>query len=228
MKLLNISVICLLFFLFNNSIYGQITTELAPFNKIEVFGKISVRLEKSSSDSICIKGGGLDIDKIKYSVKDSVLSIKLLSEFSKSIKISITVKFQELTSIKVKAGCKIYNRGSIDSDYLYLLVKSGSEADLLINVDSLEVKVNEKAFARLTGSNNYMALKTSTGGDIVSINLSNKITLAKLNGGSAEINVSDYLEATVRNGASLKYIKQPKKIKRKERLGGTIGVVDKL
>ena len=228
MKVFKFFIVCNLFLSFANIGYGQIVTNIASFNKIEVFGRINVRLEKSDNDSIFIKSGAFDINKVKYSVEDSVLMIKLLSELPKSNKVNITIQFQELNSIRVGAGVIIYNRGTIESKYLKISAKSGSEVELLVNVDSLDVKVVEKAFVRLTGINNYMTLKTSTKGDFRSTDLTNKITIATLNGGSAEINVADYLDATVRHGASLKYAKQPTKIKKKEKLGGTIGLLEEL
>ena len=219
-------IVCSLLLSFTEVTYSQIATKINSFNKIEVFGRINVRLEKSDNDSIFIKSGTFDINKIKYSIEDSVLKIKLLSKLPKSNKVNITIQFQEMESLKVGAGVIIYNRGTIESKFLKISAKSGSEVELLVNIDSLDVKVIEKAFVRLTGINNYMVLKTSTKGDFRSTDMTNKITIAKLNGGSAEISVDYFLDATVRNGASLKYVKQPKKIKRKEKLGGKIEILE--
>lgn len=228
MKVLKFFIVCNLFLSFANIGYSQIATNIASFNKIEVFGRINVRLENSSSDSIFIKSPNFDINKVKYSVEDSVLKIKLLSELPKSNKVNVTIQFKELALLKIGAGAIIYNRGTIESKFLTISAKSGCELDLSIDVDTLDVKVTEKAFVRLTGDNNYMTLKTSTKGDFRSADLTNKTTIAILNGGSAEINVTDYLDATVRNGASLKYVKQPKKIIKKEKLGGKIEILEKL
>jgi len=216
-------IILLLFAVYSKS---QINEKLQNFSKIEVFGKINLRLEKSDTDSIFIKSGDFDISKVSYEIKDSILKIKLLSGFTSVNKVSITVKFKNILSIEAGGGCKMYNRGSINAETLLIKAKSGSELDLLINTDSVFVKVNKDAFVRLRGKNNYLKLRTATGGDFRSTQMTNNTTIAVLNGGTAEVDITDLLDATVRYGASFKFVKQPKKIKRKTQLGGKIGQLE--
>lgn len=201
---------------------GQVKERLEGFTQIEVFGKLNVRLEHNPNDSIFIESGSFDISKVKYEIKDSVLSVKLLSEFPPSIKVNVTIQFTQLNSIICGGGTKIYNRGSINSKLLNLKAKSGSEFDLLVNVDSVLVKVSKGAFVRLTGENKYLKVKTNTGGDFRSLNMSNVRTDAILNGGSVEIKTAEYLKAKVWYGATLKYVEKPNKIVKKERFGGKI------
>ncbi len=217
-------IILLLFAVYSKS---QINENLQNFSKIEVFGKINLRLEKSNADSIFIKSGDFDISKVSYNIEDSILKIKLLSGFTSVNKVSITVKFKKLLSIESGGGCKLYNRGSINTVTLLIKAKSGSELDLLINTDSAFVKVNKDAFVRLRGKNNYLNLRTATGGDFRSTQMTNKTTIAVLNGGTAEVDVTDFLDVTARYGASFKFVKQPKRIKRKTQLGGKIGRLEK-
>ena len=155
-----------------------------------------------------------------------MLKIKLLTEFPPEIKVNITVKFQQINYLKAGGGTKIYNRGAINSGFFNIEAKSGCELDLLVNIDSAQVKVNKGAFVRLTGESRFLQLKTTTGGDFRSTNMTNKIMVAVLNGGTAEIKCSEYLDAIVRFRASLKFVEQPKKIKRKERFGGTISKLE--
>ncbi|MDA3892887.1 MAG: DUF2807 domain-containing protein [Salinivirgaceae bacterium] len=206
----------------NSNANCQIEEKLDGFNKVEIFGKLQVRLEKSNCDSIIIQSGTYDVSKVKFEVEDGVLSARLLSEFPPSIKINITVKFQEINSLVVGGGAKIYNRGSIDSKTLTISAKSGCELDLLVNADSVIAKVNKGAFVRLTGENRYLKVKTATGGDFRSTGMTNINTDAILNGGTVEIQTAEILNAKVRYGGSLKYVEQPKKIIRREIFGGKI------
>jgi hypothetical protein len=224
MKRIFLIIVILLFAVYSKS---QINKKLQGFSKIEVFGKINIRLERSTADSIFIKHGSFDISKVSYKIEDSILKIKLLSGFTSVNKVSITIKFKNLATITGGGGCKIYNKGSINAEVLHITAKSGSELDLLINTDSVFVKVNKDAFVRLRGKNNYLQLKTSTGGDFRSTQMTNSTVVATLNGGTAEVDVADFLDVTVRYGASFKFVKLPHKIKRKKQFGGKIGKLEK-
>lgn len=205
---------------------NQVSKELTDFNKVEVFGKLNVRLEKAAFDSISIQSGNFDVDEVKFEVSDKILRVKLLSEFPPSIKVNVTVFYKDtLTELSVGGGAKLYNKGAVESSQLYVKAGSGSELDLLVTVDSINAVVNKGAFTRLTGSSRILILKTSTGGAFRSTNLDNEITYATLNGGTAEIKSAEYLNVKAFMGATLKYVNKPKKIVSKERLGGK---VDKL
>lgn len=207
-------------------IFGQISTELNGFNKIEIFGKINVRLEKSTADSLFIRTDSFDIEQINYFIKDSTLKIKLLSEFPPSIKVDVTINFQQINELKVGGGAKVYNRGVIESKYFALSANSGCELDLFVKIDSADVDVTKGAFVRLTGENRYMNLKTTTGGDFRSTKMANSIMNVKQGGGTAEVLCTDELVANVSFGASLKFVEKPKKIVKKEKFGGSVGKLE--
>ncbi len=212
--------------LFVQAVFGQVAENLPSFDKVEIFGKLNVRLEKSGSDSILIKSDNYDVDKVKFEVEENTLKIRLLDEFPGAIKVDITVKFKQIISLIVGGGSKVYNYGTIEGPDFNVEGKSGCELDLLVKADSVKVLVNKGAFVRLTGENNYLNLKTNTGGDFRSTKMTNKETVAIMNGGTAEISCTEYLQATVRLGASLKYIEQPRKIEKKVKLKGTIGKLE--
>lgn len=201
---------------------AQIESNLKPFNKVNIFGKLNVRLEKAGYDSILIQSSDFDVKQVKFDVADSVLSVKLLTEFPPVNKVNVTIFFNEMNSLDAGGGVKIYNRGAFNSKFMIIEAGSGAELDLLVELDSIKTKVNKGAFVRLRGKSNYLNIKTSTGGDFRSTELDNNITEALLRGGSAEIKTAEFLDAKVTLKASLKYVDQPAKIKRKERLGGKI------
>ena len=203
-------------------IFGQISTELNGFNKIEIFGKINVRLEKSTSDSLFIKSEGFDIEQVKHFVEDSVLNIRLLSEFPPSSKVDVTINFQQINELGVGGGAKVYNRGIIESDFFILSANSGCEIDLLVKLDSANVKLTKGAFVRLTGENRHLNLKTTTGGDFRSTKMTNSIMNVNQSGGTAEVSCTNELIAKVSFGASLKFVEKPKKLVKKEKFGGSV------
>jgi len=205
---------------------GQIQKELDDFNEIKVFGRIEVRLEYNELPSIKIESGSFDIENVHFKVNDGILILRLLSEFPPEIKVYVTVFHNPIKSISANAGAKIYNRNELNGPFLNIEAKSGSELDLFMNTDSIQVLVNKGAFVRLTGKSKAVKLKTSTGGDFRATALASENLFAIMNGGTAEVNVSEYLDAKVRFGAMLKYLQQPKKIEKSISFKGTIGVLE--
>jgi len=219
---IRITALSAFLFVFSTCMFGQISAEIEGFNKVDIFGKLNVRLEKSNNDSLFIQSASFDITQVKFFVEDSVLIIKLLTEFPPDIKVDLTVNFQQINGLIVGGGAKVYNKGAIETNYFELSGNSGCELDLLAKIDSLKVTVTKGAFVRLTGENRYMNLKINSGGDFRSTKMTNNITEAKMSGGSAEISCSDLLIAKVCLSASLKCVELPKRVVKKEKLGGKV------
>lgn len=204
------------------SLSAQVNTKLNGFKKISAFGKMEIRLEHGKKEAITIMSKEIDVSQVKFAVNDSVLGISFMKSLTKAPKIYVVVTYVSIQEIVCDAGAKIYNRGEMVSPYLKLLVKSGGDADLHIKSDSVVVRSNKGGFAKLVGEANFVSLNTNTGGDYRALGLENDITIAKMNGGTAELNTKEYLEGNVSLGASLRYINKPKKIKKNEKLKGSI------
>jgi len=227
-RFLNYIFTCLIIFsTYSNYSIAQENNNSLSFNKINVSGKLNVRLEKSNSNYISVKSKEIDIKNIKYHVKNNTLTIRTI-KLSNKQKGDVTIGFKNITSINVSSGASLYNYGTITTNYLRITGKLGCEIDLLIKTDTTDIKVTQGAFIRLRGSSNHLNVKTSLSGDLRADELQNKTAIVKLSGGSAFINTSNFLDANVKNGATLKLKKQPQKIKKKTSLNGTISSLDKL
>ncbi len=189
------SLLFLLFSIF--AVKAQVTQKLDAFNKVKVFGKIEVRLEKADEASILIESGTFDVEKVKFEVNDSTLELKLLYEFPPAIKVQATVYFTDINEVEVNAGAKVYNKGDIEAGNFNLEAKTGCELDLLIKTDSATVTVNKGAFVRLTGVSRSVKLKTATEGSYIATDLVSENLYAKMLGGTAEVNVTEKLKAKV-------------------------------
>lgn len=216
--------IFLVAFQFNGN--AQINKALTAYSELRVFGKIQVRLEKSSVDSLVMESSEFDLDKVFIEVKDSILIIRLVYEFPAKIKVHATLFYTDLNTIVANAGSKIYNKGELDGSVLTVEAKSGCEFDLLIKNDSTSINVNKGAFVRLTGESRSVFLKTAVAGDYRATALATKRMVAKMHGGTAEVNVSDFIDANVSLGASLKYLSKPEKITQKTSFKGSIGILE--
>ncbi|HAM98040.1 MAG TPA: hypothetical protein DCQ26_05475 [Marinilabiliales bacterium] len=223
-KILLVSVFLTIFI--QGTLFSQKRLVPPHFNQIHLFGKIEVRLEPAAYDSVVIESGSFDVENVQVAVEGGILSVKLTSEFPSQIKVKTTIYYSELKHLEAGGGIKLYNKGAMQGSFVGIEAKSGSEFDLLIQLDSAQVLVNKGAFVRLTGTCPKVDLKTATGGDYRATALQNDTTFVKMNGGTAEVDVKLLLDADVRLGASLKYKTLPKKMKKTEKLGGTISQLE--
>jgi hypothetical protein len=217
---------CIILIYSQNTVYAQ-SGNVSSFTKINISGKLNVRLEKSDSNYISVKSKEINIKNIKYSIKNNTLNIKT-TKLTKKENAEVTIGFKSITSIKISSGAKAYNYGAIESRHLDIIGKLGSDLDLLIKVDTLNIKVSQDAFVRLRGEAKYANIQTSLGGDIMADDLENRIAKVLLTGGSVYVNTSDFLDANVKNGAELKFKTQPKQIKKKTSFNGKISKAEEL
>ncbi|MBI9069091.1 MAG: DUF2807 domain-containing protein [Salinivirgaceae bacterium] len=214
-------------FLFVGLIHSNANNiELHDFESVSVFGKIEVRLEKADKNSIEFIQGDYNQDLVSFVVEENELKVRLLKEFPRDIKARVTIYHKGISSLKVGGGAKVYNKGAIDVNVFTIESKSGSSVDLLINADSISAKVNRGAFVRLTGKSNILKFKTASAGVLRTNDLICNSVFAKMRGGTAEVDVLEYLEVKVWFGATLKYKKKPNKLIKGSFAGGKVGLLE--
>ncbi len=216
--------VCLLFVV--NIIFGQKAQDLKPFHTIKASGKYELRIVQADKLSIAIKTEQVDLSQINFSVNDNQLIIKPGKDYPKGTKVVIEVSYSELQKIELGKGVKAYNRDTLFAQELTLISKSGSELDMVVNSDTIYSKVNKGGFIRLSGTAEHVQLKTTTGGDYRATKLSVNSMVAKLSGGSAEVNVVKMIDVKANMKGRLNYVEQPEKIKKKESLGGRVGKLE--
>lgn len=223
MKILLLSgVLCLFSFV----VKSQERYDLNSFESLNVSGKIEIRLVESDKSYLQLSSGTLADENLAYEIKKDVLSVYPVTAVTSDKKVKIELGFKDLSSIVVGGGVLLYNRDTLKEPMLVVTGKSGGEVDLVLNVDSLSCTVNKGAFVRLQGNSRVVSLKTSTGGDYRGTQLIAETMFAKINGGSAEVGVLDYLEVDASMKGSLRYVEAPKKIKKKEKLGASVGKLE--
>jgi hypothetical protein len=203
-------------------VQSQESVELPQFTSIEIFGRVEVKVNYGNSESIRITGDSVHRNSVKYNVKDNCLNISLLSEFPPEIQIVVEVNCSKLERLSIGGGCKVYNRGAIEAKNIVLKVGGGSELDMLVQLDSANIKVSKGGFARLTGQCRSINLKTSTGGTFRATDLKNTNLNAVMKGGYAVVATSGSVKAKVRFNAILKYKGSPVSLKKDEGSGGSI------
>ena len=200
-----------------------ITKQISNFYEIKIFDGISAELIRSEENKVIISG-------------DEAAQVELIN---KNGKLKIRMKM-DLIFNGHKTFVKVYHNNIIDiidanenafitsSDLikqvdLELKAQEGSEIDLNVDVQRLKVKSVTGAQVELKGMAISQDVSVNTGGQYEADALTTEQTTVNVNaGGRAYINASEYVEAKVRAGGTIRIYGNPKVIEKQTFLGGRI------
>lgn len=191
------------------------------FQMISVFGKLQVRLIKSDSSAIEIK----EAFEISHEVKNGILYIKRTNNLTQPIETTINVYYKDINRIKAAGGAKIFNRGIIEVHTLNILTKTGTEIDLVVKCDSVNLSAKRNAMVFLSGSSPLLNARLCFGSHLQTNKLVNQNSNVLLRGGSAEMSATGKITAKVSLGGILRYNKSVTQTEIKESMGGNAEVL---
>ena len=181
-------------------------TDLPEFTKIKVFGRMEVSIKYGQPQSVTVKAG--KTDKVTYKVVDGQLQISG-EALTRQSNVVVTVGCPKLDAIELGGNAKCINSGAITTPVLLLEAGAGTELDLLVESDSVDVMVARGGFARLNGKARAVRLKTSTGGSYASDEMDCEIFYADMKAGVARPKVSGKIVANIAEKASIFYTGSP-------------------
>ena len=195
-------------------------TDLPEFNSIKVYGKIEVSIRYGEAQSVTLKADEQSKNAVKYEVKDGQLQISA-GAIPRQTNVVVVVGCPKLDAVELGGGAKCINRGAITAEKLQLDAGAGTELDLLIESDSVDVKVARGGFVRLNGKSRAVKLRTSTGGSYAAYEMDCDVFYADMKAGIARPKVSGKIVADIAEKASILYTGSPK-IEKKDGSKGEI------
>ena len=193
-------------------------TNLPEFTKIKVFGRMEVSIKYGQPQSVTVKAG--KTDNVTYKVVDGQLQISG-EALTRQSNVVVTVGCPKLDAVELGGNAKCFNSGAITTNILHLEAGAGTELDLLIESDSVDLLVARGGFARLNGKARAVKLKTSSGGSYAADEMENSVLYAEMGGGIARTKTNDRIVADLAEKATLIYTGSPK-IEAKEGSKGEI------
>lgn len=182
----------------------EVREELPDFNRIELNDDLEISLQKSSEPGYTITADDNLIDILKLEVQDSTLVISSFYLITAKKKLEISVRYNELESIRVDKG-KISAASIISADQLKLFTAGNSRADLQINaaVTIVEMEGNSKAQLNIDTDSLAVLLRDKIDADIYSV--SRHKTLEMHDDALADIQgTSEILEITLDGSTKLR------------------------
>ena len=184
-------------------------TDIADFNSIKVYGKMEVSIKFGQDKSVTVKTDEQYKKDISVEVVDGQLRISAGSVIPRQTNVVVVVGCPKLDAVELGGGAKCFNSGAITTPVLKLEAGAGTELDLLVESDSVDVMVARGGFTRLNGKARAVRLKTSSGGSYAADEMENSVFYAEMGGGIARTKTSDKIVADLAAKAELFYTGSP-------------------
>ncbi len=198
---------------------------MGDFTSLKASNRIKIELIPSTENKIVVKESQADAVNIinkngRLVLKNTLKELVSESEYS----VTIQVHFNNLKEIDAQGGSYIFSDAVIDQTKIELNANLGSTIKLNLKTETLTANSNTGAKLHLNGSaSKSVKLSASSGGQITANELTTLRNIIKVNSGSVvKATATDYLEAQVLAGGSIKIHGKPKDVKEKITLGGTI------
>ncbi|MFS1526010.1 head GIN domain-containing protein [Microbulbifer sp. 2304DJ12-6] len=123
---------------------------LGDFNRIEVGGLTNVVLVHGAGSSAEVKAAGIELEDIITEVTDGILKVDTRG-FHSGESIRIIVTYSQLESVKTAGSSTVKSDGPISADKFKVIITGNGDADLELNVASVEAYMSGGGNLRLTG-----------------------------------------------------------------------------
>lgn len=205
----------------------KIERELGNFDEIKVFNGLNVTLKKASKASVEITGKKADEVVIKNVNGRLKLSMNFPETFnSKDAEVTIFYA-DDISVIDANEGSYVGSENTIKQKHIELKTQEGAIIDLDVDVTYLDSKSITGGTIIVSGKAESQNVESTTGGNYKAYDLqSNRSTVVASSGALARVTVSEFLDAKVRLGGTVYYKGNPKEVKSKKIIGGTIKARD--
>ncbi len=207
------------------------TRSLSSFSEISAHEGIDVILKKGSKESARIEARNIDLDDVLTEISGGRLKIHLEGNKHNNVDVTVWVTYTNLRSVSassaadIEAEERIEASGdfrvdvssaadvelSIKADELDVRASSAGDVELDVDVNSVDASVSSAGGIEIEGSADSIDVEVSSSGDFEGYDLPCKeAEVSASSGGSAEVNVSEQLDARASSGGSIRYRGNPR------------------
>ncbi|OQD43860.1 chaperonin [Croceivirga radicis] len=219
-------IVTLLILAISSSVFSQrmIENNVGDFHKIKVFDLIEVNLIQSDEDKIIIKG--LNVDDIKWTNNDGVLKLRMqLDKKFTGEDTFIEVYYKDIDVIDGNEGAKIVCNELIEQNRIELRTQEGARIIAGLDVEYAEMRAVTGGILEVSGLAENQTVTLNTGGIFEGRELRTMASEVKISaGGEAEVYASESIDVNVKAGGDVDIFGNPKKVRKKTLVGGSIRV----
>lgn len=206
---------------------NRIEKDLPEFNEIKVFDLIEAELIKAEKNEVIVTGANIDDVKITTD-DDGILKIRMMTKTRfNGNDTNVKVYFTNVNIIDANEGAKITSEAVLRQKSIIIKCQEGGEVHVDLDTEIALFKSVSGGSIHVKGSSNFQEITVNSGGafrgeDLKSLRTEVNVTA----GGFADVNASEYVDAKVTAGGTINIYGNPKKVKKKKRLGGKIKMIN--
>ena len=195
---------------------GEIVTErrsVSDFDRLRIAGNFEVILREGKVPLVQINTDENLLKFIDTEVEGGILRISQEKKLISTRKIRITVNYLVLKDIRAMGAALIKNEETIVSENLEIGMDGAGAIDLMINSDKLMVVLSGAGVISLAGKVREQELNLMGAGKLEAFDLESKECEVSVSGlGTAEVYVTEKLNAKIEGVGSIKYGGDPKDV----------------
>ncbi|WP_340076292.1 head GIN domain-containing protein [Leptobacterium sp. I13] len=202
---------------------GKLEKEIGSFDELKVFDGISAELIKSDENKVVITGE--DIDKVAIVNNRGRLKIRMeIDKVFGGHKTFAKIYYNgRLSLLDANENASIALEDKIEQVNIELRAQEGGKIEVDLNVQRVDAKTVTGGRITATGYAKNQDITINTGGTYEADKLITEQSTVNVNaGGVAYVNASEYVEASVKAGGTVRIYGKPKVIEKKKFLGGKI------
>jgi hypothetical protein len=193
---------------------GNITTmnyNVTDFQNLDLTGMFSVTLNHGDTPSLVVETDENLQDLIKNKVEDNTLKIFSEKEVVyRPSKMNLYITYKSLEGIKSAGACEILATQPIKGGRFAMELSGAADIKLEVDVEELKTIASGASSLKLSGLARQHTIDMSGAGNIEAANLITQTTKIVLSGaGSAIINASQVLDASLSGIGSIRYVDEP-------------------
>jgi len=218
----------LLFMLLPWMAHGQeiADRQVKEFDKVRIFGNLVVRMIPGTEPLVHIEARGISLEKVKTSVKDGELKVKV-SRLFKDPEVYVEITHQELKGIETLADAEVTFAKPLVNRRFNIQSTMGSVVELVLETGHLDLKAYQGGQVQIKGSTDVLDAYVNTGGILAGTDFECKRVDVRMNtGGKGELTVLEKLEASINTGSDFSYYGTPSDTDVSTSLGGTVSAWD--
>lgn len=210
-----------------NGTLNQETRNVGAFFNIDVEGEFEIVLQEGSNPLIAVETDENLHQYVETVVDGRTLRVRNVENIEPSEQTRLVITYQSLESIRLGGAAQLSNQSTLKAENLDIRVDGAGVIDLSVEAAELEVRLAGAGLISLRGKVNSQRLLLSGAGNLAAFELESKDCRIELSGyGSAQIFVTDNLEAEISGVGGIRFKGDPRNIRREvSGLGGIERVV---
>jgi len=194
------------------------------FDRIDVSGHFDIYLKKGDKAAVRVEAREMDLDEITTRVSGSTLRIESTRRnFRDGQKGIIYITFTSLRDIDMSGAGKIISESVIQSDDLKVEMSGAGSIEIEVDVKNFDISLSGAGNIEVSGKAQKAEISISGAGNFRGFKLISEEVEVSMSGvGKAQVYATEYLDAEASGVGSVRYRGEPKKVRVKAGLLGSV------